>query len=897
MSADSPQQPLAFNPPSIDEIGALLQAYQFDAFIAKGGMGAVYKATQISLDRPVAVKILPVELSTSPGFKESFETEAKLMAKLNHPNLISIYDFGEIDNMLYIVMEYVPGDSLHAKAHGRKLKQQAAAKITLGILRGLEHAHEAGILHRDIKPANIFLSDAKRPKIGDFGLARPSSNKETGIIYGTPDYSAPEVLQAPDKVGAHTDVFAVGVILYELLTGQLPDALYRSPTVFCDCDPAFDKIIRRAIDPTPQKRYRSAEEMAEDIDKVMRGVATKNSKSSSPARKQLKAGTAQPMAKPVLATAAKKATPATLATATSAQGSKPATQLDTHDSKPTSAPAMAVGSSGSSATARNIVIILVLLGAIYFAHSMLVQKRERLANAEEENKKEMALQKLAKENAAKNNPLNRPSQKGGTAQRPSKPNKPTLTPQPLPKKLSTFETIESMRNILANGERPLSLMPEAAVTLSGKKRMVAFVDQPMTWHDADRWCSAHGGYLAVIQSRSDANKLQEIIPSDKTAWLGAATCGYKNWTWIDNTPWSDVVPIRKTSKLRYARIDDTLSATAEEAHSASPFFIEWQLDGSQPASLANRLKKARSSFSDATPQYPPGSISFGSRHYYFINQALTLDEALEMAELAGATLAVPSEESEAAYINNLVAEQLPAGQVCRIGGRRSGDHWQWTTNETWNFAYWASGYPTQGNSLAIAPVEGGAWKDISASDTTAFTLLEWSKDKPNASDSTATAGPNSTATGVDDLKGKAATLVTKEQTSRESQHAENVKRIVWDLDFYFKGLSKNDKARQKKNIEQLKSMVAGKTRIPQTIAGKGPTARAQHITKYAFDKQGRIDSDIDKRIEKLRLAYQAQLKKLAAELTSKSQVSAAKSATTELQKSGNNVAEFIRYFE
>lgn len=162
-----------FIAPSPQELAPFFPAYQINGFIAQGGMGAVYSATQTSLDRPVAIKILPKVFSSDPHFQANFEAEAKAMARLSHSNLIGVYDFGEADGMLFIVMELVEGKSLHESCRGEPIEQKEAGRLVSEICRGLAHAHKAGIIHRDIKPGNILLTPTAEPKIGDFGLAHP----------------------------------------------------------------------------------------------------------------------------------------------------------------------------------------------------------------------------------------------------------------------------------------------------------------------------------------------------------------------------------------------------------------------------------------------------------------------------------------------------------------------------------------------------------------------------------------------------------------------------------------------------------------------------------------------------------------------------------------------------
>jgi hypothetical protein len=264
------QTPAAFAAPDPAELAPLFPGYEIQGLIATGGMGAVYHAVQKSLDRAVAIKILPRELTGDESFRDSFETEAKAMARLNHPNLIGVYDFGEIEGMLYIIMEYVPGNSLFHSAHGTAIDPAEVVRLVSGICQGLAHAHQHGILHRDIKPSNILLDFNAEPKIGDFGLARPIERKTQAgeEIFGTPHYTAPEVIHSPFTVDHRADIFSVGVLLHELLTGRLPADDPRSPSLIAHCDPRFDVIVRRATDPSPEHRYHSALEMVRELQTI-----------------------------------------------------------------------------------------------------------------------------------------------------------------------------------------------------------------------------------------------------------------------------------------------------------------------------------------------------------------------------------------------------------------------------------------------------------------------------------------------------------------------------------------------------------------------------------------------------------------------------------------------------
>ncbi len=267
----------------------LFPGYDIECLIATGGMGAVYRAVQRSLDRTVALKILPREFSADAAFCAGFEAEAKAMARLNHPNLIGVYDFGEVQGMLYIIMEYVPGQSLFHSANGQAIDPGEVVRLVTGICSGLAHAHQHGILHRDIKPANVLLDPHVQPKIGDFGLARPVDRQveEGEEIFGTPHYTAPEVVDAPQSVDNRADIFSVGVVLHELLTGKLPADDPRPASAIAGCHPRFDAVIRRATHPSPAGRYASAAEMANELQQIATAPAPRILRTAAPAGRAL----------------------------------------------------------------------------------------------------------------------------------------------------------------------------------------------------------------------------------------------------------------------------------------------------------------------------------------------------------------------------------------------------------------------------------------------------------------------------------------------------------------------------------------------------------------------------------------------------------------------------------
>src|SRR5690242_1091563 len=207
-------------------IGQLLDGrYRVESLIARGGMATVYLGTDTRLDRTVALKIMHAELANDEDFVRRFVAEARSVAKLSHPNVVTVYDQGADGRTLYLAMEYVPGRTLRDLLHERTmLRPREALDIIEGVLSGLAAAHAAGIAHRDVKPENVLLGQAQSVKVADFGLARLLSDvthTKSGLLIGTAAYLAPEQV-AGGRADFRTDVYATGIMLFELLTGCQP---------------------------------------------------------------------------------------------------------------------------------------------------------------------------------------------------------------------------------------------------------------------------------------------------------------------------------------------------------------------------------------------------------------------------------------------------------------------------------------------------------------------------------------------------------------------------------------------------------------------------------------------------------------------------------------------------
>jgi serine/threonine protein kinase len=288
-----------FVPPPVEQVARLFPQLEIIELVGKGGMGAVYKARQPALDRFVALKILPPDSAHDAGFAERFNREARALARLNHPNIVAVHDFGCIrsrrgdeadvpqsstvpppdvggyEGLHYLIMEFVDGANLREVEQAGRLSPEQALSIVPQICEALQFAHGEGIVHRDIKPENILIDKRGRVKITDFGIAKilgvmAGKSALTGArdVVGTPHYMAPEQIERPTLVDHRADIYSLGVVFYEMLTGELPLGKFATPSQKVQVDVRLDEVVLHALEKEPERRYQQASHVKTAVETI-----------------------------------------------------------------------------------------------------------------------------------------------------------------------------------------------------------------------------------------------------------------------------------------------------------------------------------------------------------------------------------------------------------------------------------------------------------------------------------------------------------------------------------------------------------------------------------------------------------------------------------------------------
>lgn len=275
MSADGPpppENPETFQPPTAEELSALLPQFEISHLIAVGGMGAVYAGVQKALDRPVALKILPPEAARDSSAIERFRKEGKAMARLTHQNIPAVYDFDVQGGYCYLVMEFVDGWNVHQLIHMGEMPPAKALNLLGQVCDALTFAHQCGIMHGDIKPSNLLVNQQGVLKLADFGLAQllEHAGRPDGewSPMGTPEYAAPELWDPNGRMDERSDLYSLGAVFYEMLTGAPPQGEFQLPATRLQLDKRVDSIIDGCMKPDPAHRYQTAAQVRQQLDAI-----------------------------------------------------------------------------------------------------------------------------------------------------------------------------------------------------------------------------------------------------------------------------------------------------------------------------------------------------------------------------------------------------------------------------------------------------------------------------------------------------------------------------------------------------------------------------------------------------------------------------------------------------
>ena len=264
-----------FVPPPLERVARLFPQLEILGVLGAGGMGAVYKARQPRLDRFVALKILPASDNASAGFEERFNREARALARLHHPHIVTVHEFGQVEDLHFFIMEFVDGTNLRQLEKAGRLSAREALQIIPQICDALQYAHDEGVVHRDIKPENVLVDRKGRVKIADFGLAKildpdieATRLTVEGQVMGTPHYMAPEQLEKPLSVDHRADIYSLGVVFYEMLTGDLPLGKFAPPSRKVEVDVRLDEVVLRALENDPERRYQHVSEVRTRLESI-----------------------------------------------------------------------------------------------------------------------------------------------------------------------------------------------------------------------------------------------------------------------------------------------------------------------------------------------------------------------------------------------------------------------------------------------------------------------------------------------------------------------------------------------------------------------------------------------------------------------------------------------------
>jgi serine/threonine protein kinase len=834
----------AFDAPDLETMNRRLPAFEFKAVIASNEYGAVYFARQRSLERDVAIKFLAPSVSESSGFRQSFESTARMMAKLNHPNLIGVYDSGFVEGMLYFVMEFVPGKSLDHSSRGQQVQTTQAVRLVSGICDGLAHAQDHGIVHGNVNPANILLNQKAEPKIGNFGFAHPkeaAADSESASCY-----TAPEVSTNPASADSRADIYSVGAILYELVTAKPHGPGAAPPSGLSNCGAELDSIWRQATDRDPSRRFSNMRAFHKALGDFLN--ASQKSKA--------KAGPAAPGApgaavRPPLA----------------------ALQMPVQKLPP------------KKRIHPGLIVQLAILVGLMIATPVIWKKLEKSRDDKARAEREARVKEADAKRDAFDEELRRAQEEARRNKKPV-PVKPTL-PEPEPAKETPAESLARLRDALASGDR--TEMPGGSVHQGDNDYFL--VAETMSWPEAAAFADQHGGHLAIPNPSADLTWLVANVSNSEAVWIGAARSGARDWSLADGSQWKPAKEPNGTGA--FVAVDKSGFLRAAGPKQRLPFIIQWHRDGTNPGKLAALLARTGESLGKSAPSYPPGTIAAGNRNFLFVARPMMWREAVDLAATSGGHLAVASEPEEIAVVSE-ITNDLNADDGIWLGGFRKGEQWIWITGEPWKTAKWAAGSSNDSPDSALIVRPGKGWDARNLSEISSGFIIEWSNDRKSKPGS-ATGTPN---VEISTLTGRAKELILAADRKRSEKLAANARKVSWDLDIYLRNLPKSDLSIWETHVSRLKNCAVN-NRLPASIPRSSGIRLSENMAKIAEDgaiQQGKIDEEFLVDAEKVRIAYIVKLRDALAQAERSGQRTLVQSLGEALENAAN-LADWLRSFD
>ena len=798
----------------------MLPAFEFNYLLSSNEVGAVYQAFQKSLDRQVAIKLFSPGLSRAASFHRRFLASCSKAAELRHPNLISLFDSGEVEGMHYLVMEFVPGKSLWRSMQGNSIELKQTLGVIEELCAGLAFAHEQGVVHGNLSPLNILLNQKASPKIGNFLLGRDiHTNGEQEV----PDqFIAPEVRDGNCPTEA-SDIFAIAVLFYEMLTATpwRPDG---PPASSLEGTPvAIDKVLRNATQADPSQRPDDIHSFLKSLRNAAKGprMASGGAKPSQP---------------------------------------RPTPKSFAHKAR------------GTSMTVK-VVAILVLLIAI---HQTWSYRQRVLAEqkAEPNEPARVVIVKKAEPNQA---------QVVGNKPRPQNPGRPQVPTQPAQPEPDSFpmnaetpmDSLERLQDALARGVR--SEMPVGTVQHGDSHYFM--VTEAMTWPQASAFAQEHGGHLALPESDMAWCQKEPMVGS--SFWVGAAASGPSSYTRVDGKALK-AAPVSGSGP--YLHRDQGGNYVAAGKGIRRPFVIQWQQDGSNPASLESQLRQTAKSIQSGDPVYPPGTIALGERRYLALACEASWEEAVKLAQEAGGHLMALSTAEEAAQ--DIGRQFSGVSGKLWMGGHLVDDFWTWDSGESWQPINWANEDHAAENGAAMILHPGHGWNAMPKSATADGFVIEWSDDpKTHAADP----GAAPVFASASKLAETARELVVKAGEDKEAAHTKNTDKVAWDLDSHIRGLNKSEQQKVIPEIEKLKACVQDNRLHPETIqkARVRMTPVMAKVANYVIEKQASIDEDYEAELLAIHSHYLAKLEEVRDQAKAMGQVKIQRDAARQIEDAQN----------